>query len=282
MRFAVLSLLLLFAVCAGCSQRTSNSPEVAAAADLGDCPATVNPVEVPKPLPTDLPNAGKPVKPVLPLYPPCAQGRGGAGLADFALTVAVDGSVRDVQVIQEFPTGFGFAKSGLDVLPQWKFPPKLMDGKPVEARTVFRLNWKLADSPPDQARASQEKIVVTGYRIVRWDQVADCPPAPDPKTLMVQPPPAEIPETGTALMRVPPEFPLCAGHRKVSGVVDLVFTVKPDGFVGDIQVAQEVPAGFGFAAAAVQAVSQWQYRPRLVDGKAVAFRTRFRAKMIAY
>lgn len=276
MRFVALSLLLLLAVCAGCSQGTPGHPGVT---DSADCPAAVDPAQVAKPLPTDIPHADKPVKLVTPVYPPCAEGRGVAGIADFSLTVAADGSVHDVQLIQEVPAGFGFAKSGLDALPHWTFPPKLVEGKATESKTVYRLMFKLNDSPPDPA--ALEKVVVTGYRIIRWDQIAGCPKAPDPKTLTVQPPPAEIPETGTALMRVPPEFPICAEHNGVGGVIDLVFTVQPDGSVGDVQVAQEVPAGFGLAAAAVKAVSQWQYRPKFVDGKTVAFRTRARFTLTA-
>lgn len=280
MRFAALALFSILAVCVGCSQKTSGGSEIAVAADTGNCPTTVDPAVASKPLPSDLPHAGKPVKFEHPLYPSCAGGRGVSGVVDFALTVAADGAVRDAQVIQEVPAGFGFAKSGLDVLPRWRFEPKLIDGKPVESRSAYRMTFKFYPSPPDPVKAADEKVVVTGYRIVRWDQLAGCPAAPDPKTLVVQPPPAEISETGTALMQVPPEFPLCAEHNGVGGVVDLVFTVQPDGSVGEIQVAQEVPTGFGLAAAAVEAVSQWKYRPKLDDGKAVAFRTRARFNLM--
>jgi len=65
------------------------------------------------------------------------------GLADLTFTVEADGSVGDPHVIQEVPAGFGFANAALAVIPQWKFEPKLLDGKPVASQVVYRMNWKI-------------------------------------------------------------------------------------------------------------------------------------------
>jgi len=139
---------LSIAVCAF-GQPTFGEPTVRYERDPGDCPAAPDPATiVVGPLPSDIPVAGRPVKYVSTHYPVCAEGREVPGVVDFTLTIEPDGSVADLQVIQEVPAGFGFAKSGLDALPGWKFEPKLVDGKPVASKAVIRLNWKMALEPP--------------------------------------------------------------------------------------------------------------------------------------
>jgi outer membrane biosynthesis protein TonB len=109
-----------------------------------------------------------------------------------------------------------------------------------------------------QDQTSSEKVVVTGVRVVRSDAVSNCPPAPDPAALALQPLPIadnSLPASAGASSRkpvkvIPPNYPPCAEKMRVSGVVDFQFTLEADGSVGDLKVLQEVPAGFGFAHAA--------------------------------
>ena len=72
---------------------------------------------------------------------------------------------------------------------------------------------------------------------------------------------------------VEPEYPPAA--RSAAGVVDLEFTVRPDGSVGDVTVTHAEPAGV-FDQAAVEAVRQWRYRPVEREGAAVSQRARLR------
>jgi protein TonB len=72
-----------------------------------------------------------------------------------------------------------------------------------------------------------------------------------------------------------PHFPSCADYRHVSGIVDVEFTVEPDGSVGDLEVVQEVPAAFGFGKAFSDAFAQWKFEPKLVEGKPTAFRAHY-------
>ena len=51
------------------------------------------------------------------------------------------------------------------------------------------------------------------------------------------------------------------------GWVDLVFTVRADGTVGDVTVAGAEPAGI-FEQAAMSAVRKWRYEPVLREGRA--------------
>lgn len=72
-------------------------------------------------------------------------------------------------------------------------------------------------------------------------------------------------------LRVPPSYPGYAVNRGIEGYVDLAFTVTPAGRTADIEVIGGQPQGV-FDRAAVKAVAQWKYRPRMVDGQPIATR----------
>lgn len=76
---------------------------------------------------------------------------------------------------------------------------------------------------------------------------------------------------------VPPEFPLAARERAMSGWVDLQFMVMMDGSVGDIAVVGADPAGV-FETTATDAVRKWKYQPILRDGKPINQRARVRVR----
>ena len=65
-----------------------------------------------------------------------------------------------------------------------------------------------------------------------------------------------------------------AGH--VGGFVDFDLTINRDGFVVSSKVVAEVPRGYGFAAAAAKALSNWRFNPVLNAHKSKPTITRFR------
>jgi TonB family protein len=76
---------------------------------------------------------------------------------------------------------------------------------------------------------------------------------------------------------VAPKFPASTRNRNMSGWVELEFTVKPDGSTGDIVVTNSSPRKT-FDAAAVNAVSEWRYKPVLRDGKVIDQRAAVRIR----
>ena len=74
---------------------------------------------------------------------------------------------------------------------------------------------------------------------------------------------------------VPPEFPLAARERAISGWVDVQFMVNTDGSVSDPAVVRAEPAGL-FDQPATEAVRKWRYRPILRDGQPINQRARVR------
>jgi protein TonB len=67
---------------------------------------------------------------------------------------------------------------------------------------------------------------------------------------------------------VPPEYPMEARLKGVSGSVELTFTVRIDGRVTDVNVESAMPPRI-FDQAAVDAVRKWRYRPYERRGQAV-------------
>ncbi|MFO0688773.1 MAG: energy transducer TonB [Myxococcota bacterium] len=70
------------------------------------------------------------------------------------------------------------------------------------------------------------------------------------------------------LVRVPPQYPERAQQRGIEGRVLVQFTITKSGSVRDPKVVASEPPGV-FDQAAVKAVLQWKYNPKIVDGKAV-------------
>jgi len=66
--------------------------------------------------------------------------------------------------------------------------------------------------------------------------------------------------------KVNPVYPEQAQKIRLSGNVMLEVTVNEDGFVSDVRVISGHPL---LREAAIEAVKQWQYRPTLLNGKAV-------------
>ena len=74
---------------------------------------------------------------------------------------------------------------------------------------------------------------------------------------------------------VPPEFPMEARQRALSGWVDVQFAVRTDGAVGEVTIVGAQPVGV-FEQAAVDAVRKWRYKPVMRDGQPVSQRARVR------
>ncbi len=70
------------------------------------------------------------------------------------------------------------------------------------------------------------------------------------------------------MVRVPPQYPERALQRGIEGRVLVEFTISKSGSVKDAKVIAAEPSSI-FNKAALKAVSQWKYNPKIVNGKAV-------------
>ena len=70
------------------------------------------------------------------------------------------------------------------------------------------------------------------------------------------------------MVRVPPQYPERALQRGIEGRVLIEFTISKSGSVKDAKVVAFEPSKI-FNKAALKAVKQWKYNPKIVNGKPV-------------
>lgn len=73
------------------------------------------------------------------------------------------------------------------------------------------------------------------------------------------------------LSQQPPRYPYKAAQRGLEGWVRVAFDVTASGSVENVEVIESEPPGV-FDTAATRAVSRWRFKPRIVNGEAVAGR----------
>lgn len=79
------------------------------------------------------------------------------------------------------------------------------------------------------------------------------------------PPPVPRVDPPTIIKRVEPEYPDNARRARIAGVVVVKATIGTDGKVSAAAVVQSIPL---LDDAALAAVRQWEYEPRVIDGVA--------------
>ena len=79
---------------------------------------------------------------VSPKYPRSAMRRGITGYVDVRMTIARDGSVYDIEVLDAKPETV-FNEAALEAVQQWQFEPVLEGNVPVEKRTAVRMAFEL-------------------------------------------------------------------------------------------------------------------------------------------
>ena len=70
------------------------------------------------------------------------------------------------------------------------------------------------------------------------------------------------------MVRVPPQYPERALQRGIEGRVLIEFTISKSGAVKNAKVIAAEPSSI-FNKAAIKAVEQWKYNPKIVNGQAV-------------
>jgi periplasmic protein TonB len=76
-----------------------------------------------------------------------------------------------------------------------------------------------------------------------------------------------VAEVAELISKRDPDYPVSARQARVSGAVEVEFTIDADGRVRDVRVAR---GPMLLASAAVEAVQEWRYRPARLDGVPVA------------
>jgi protein TonB len=73
------------------------------------------------------------------------------------------------------------------------------------------------------------------------------------------------------IVKIDPQWPREALLNGIEGFVEVEFTITPDGSVADVEVLNAEPRRL-FVRDAIRAVLKWKFKPRIIDGQAVARR----------
>ena len=112
--------------------------------DAGDMPvedAQAEPVDMRDQEPIAVSSLTR-VKYVAPRYPRSAERRGDTGWVDIVFTVALDGTVKDVEVRNSQP-GDVFDNAAIRAVEKWRFEPIIENGVAVERRAGIRMMFAL-------------------------------------------------------------------------------------------------------------------------------------------
>lgn len=107
------------------------------------------PVEARKPIAIERPplrigggvQAAKLLRQVKPPYPPLARQARISGVVRLEAVIAKNGEIKNLEVISGHPL---LTAAALDAVRQWSYQPTLLNGDPVEVRTVIDVNFTLA------------------------------------------------------------------------------------------------------------------------------------------
>lgn len=83
----------------------------------------------------------------------------------------------------------------------------------------------------------------------------------------------DLDEPPRPLVQLKPLYPAHARLRRLEGVVELEFIVRPDGTTDRVEVVASSPQAV-FARSAVRAVKRWRFKPGIRNGKPVSVRVR--------
>lgn len=101
-------------------------------------------------------------------YPEAAKSEKKEGSVVLALTVSVDGTAKDVEVVT--PAGSGFDEAALEAVKQFIFSPAEVDGEPAPVRIQYKYDFTLVAEvvePPPQPKDALPMGRLTGRLIVR-------------------------------------------------------------------------------------------------------------------
>ena len=139
---------------------------------------------------------------------------------------------------------------------------------------------KDAKPPARESSSGMRTDVPPGSLLVfeNGKEVFRMPPEPSPggmqRAAAVEPARVDLPAAvaeGSLLRRVEPEYPEEARQQRVQGPVVLEVRIGADGTVQDVQVVSGPEA---LAGASSDAVKQWRFKPRAVNGRGVEMQTR--------
>jgi TonB family protein len=193
--------------------------------------------------------AGQRLNFVAPVYPADAKANKIQGAVVLDAIIGKDGAIKDLHILSGPPE---LTTAALEAVRRWTYKPYLLNGDPTEVETTITVNFSLSPSPQPEPS-----------------------PAPNPSALNPQPsaPSNQVLHIGggvkppVVIHTAEPEYSLQAKDAKFSGNVRVYLQVDTNGHTSHVRVVKGV--GMGLDEKAVEAVSQYRFKPATLGGKPV-------------
>ena len=173
-----------------------------------------------------------------PEIPPGLESDGPLGLIILSIVVGKNGEVQEVTVVRGDKGDSRLNSAAVDAVRQWRYEPYVFQGKPIIVRTTVLLRMPKSES-------AVEEPVRVGGRIME----------------------------SRLIHRVEPEYPAELKEARPSGQVMLSIVIGKNGEVQHVEVLRGDEGNPGLNSTAANAVSQWRYKPFLLNGIPVPVRT---------
>jgi TonB family protein len=207
---------------------------------------------------------------VAPIYPPLARQARIQGTVVLDVIINKAGEVTKLQLVSGHPM---LAPAAVDAVKQWRYRPYEKDGEPVNIETTVQVNFKLADSPPVQGVVGDAPGGLPPGAIGSISRDSDpvnvCEDSGDnsiPRRVRV----SQGVMQGLLISKQPPVYPEDARAAHIQGTVLMAMEISRQGSVCSIVLISGHPL---LAAAAIDAVKQWKYRPYLLNDQPVEVET---------
>jgi TonB family protein len=211
------------------------------------------------------------VKRVAPAYPPLARQARIQGTVTLRVVITKSGDATDVRLVSGHPM---LAPAAIEAVKQWKYKPYTLNGEPVDVETNVQVIFKIAG----EGEASSPDVP-TG---IAGDIPGGAPPgtigsvrSEVPRTEPGSAPPQRVRvsvgiSSGMLQTKVNPKYPPDAREQGIQGIVRLKINIDTSGNVYSVQLISGHPS---LAAAAMDAVRQWKYKPYLLNGTPIEVET---------
>ena len=225
----------------------------------------------------ELPRAGRDapmpglLKRVEPAYPIEAAKKGVAGYVVVDAVIDKSGKVRDARVAHSVPE---LDRAALDAVRRWQFAKPRFDGSPADIGATLVLAFTIRREAPPTS-----ELELARFYVERSDYAAAEAPLARALETMTREAACiaavssaagaqrKVGASGSAQPRklkdVRPVYPALAMKAKVTGSVGLEAVIGADGRLTCVRVTRSVPL---LDQAAIDAVSQWEFAPMLLDG----------------
>lgn len=180
------------------------------------------------------------IKKVEPVYPVKARQARVEGNVILGTRIDTQGRVSRVMVYSS--KDFMLVQAAMDAVKQWVYEPLIIDGKPREAVFTTQVRFKLRRDKVEKAGVPEdveEGVLKIGDGV-------------------------EVPKL---IKKVEPVYPVEARKAFVQGVVVLEVTIDIEGNVEKVEVWRSESSLLNQAA--IDAVKQWKYEPKMSKGKPV-------------